>query len=296
MAVNIFDVAWAFGIVYDSYFVHALFLEKELNAMNLTIIISYYRALHHLKLVLKSLNQQSENDFEVIVSEDDYNAETIHFILKNKNHYRFPIQHLYQKEDVGFRKNMMLNKSIVAARSKMLAFIDGDCIPHQHFVKEYYKNAEESFILVGRRVKLGKEISTDILKNGSFEKMNFWRILFSDTKKKKEAIYYPYFHLSTTTRGLLGCNWGVQKQHLLAINGFDEDYVSPGVGEDDDVEWRLKKNGLKVKSIKNKVIVYHLYHEKIYSKEEIMKNNQLFEQKKQANHIRCLNGIEKIVK
>ena len=109
--------------------------------MEVTIIISYYKALDNLKLILKSFNNQSNNNFEIILSEDDYNEETISFLSKNKSLYKFSINHIYQKEDIGFRKNMMLNRSIVEAKTELLVFIDGDCIPHKHFVKEYIKNS-----------------------------------------------------------------------------------------------------------------------------------------------------------
>ena len=48
----------------------------------------------------------------------------------------------------------------------------------------------------------------------------------------KEAIYNPWFPMAYKTRGLSGRNWGIYKKHLLDINGFDEDYINAGVGED----------------------------------------------------------------
>lgn len=262
--------------------------------MEITIIISYYKALDNLKLVLKALNNQSSIGFEVIVSEDDHNGETISYLKKNKHLYRFPIVHLNQEEDVGFKKNIMLNRSIVESRADMLVFIDGDCIPHRHFVKEYTSNSGEGYFLAGRRCMLGEKTSAIMLKDESLEKLNFLSLLFSDTTVVKESIYSPYFHLSTKTRGLLGCNWGILKQHLLDVNGFDEDYIKPGVGEDNDIEWRLEANGLKKKSIKNKAITYHIYHPRTYSEEGVYENFQMFYKKQEAGHIKCLNGIEKI--
>lgn len=260
--------------------------------MEVTIIISYYKALDNLKLILKSLNNQSNNNFEIILSEDDYNEETISFLSKNKSLYKFPINHIYQKEDIGFRKNMMLNRSIVEAKTELLVFIDGDCIPHKHFVKEYIKNSNFNSILSGRRVLLSKKLSQDLLNNSSLQKLNFLSLILSASKKLKEAIYFPYFQLSTKTRGLLGCNWGIKKQLLLDINGFDEDYVMAGVGEDDDVEWRLESNNVKKRSMKNKSIVYHIYHSRGYSEGGVLKNLKLFNTKQKDNHIRCLNGIK----
>jgi len=36
---------------------------------------------------------------------------------------------------------------------------------------------------------------------------------------------------------------GISKSDLIAINGFDEDYIAPGGGEDSDIEWRLQALG-----------------------------------------------------
>ena len=76
-------------------------------------------------------------------------------------------------------------------------------------------------------------------------------------------------------KGLLGCNWGILKKHLVEVNGFDEDYIRAAVGEDTDVEWRLKRSGIGSKSMKNKAIVYHLHHERSYSNEGVEKNREL---------------------
>lgn len=260
----------------------------------LTIIISYYKALENLKLILKALGEQSFKNFEVIVSEDDNNPETVGFITTNKDHYPFPIQHLNQKEDLGFRKNMMLNLSIKASNSDFLVFIDGDCVPHKHFAKQYADKAEIGYILWGRRVMLGQKKSMQILKNKSLSGLDLFSLANSDSEKLKDAIYSPNLSLSLKEKGLKGCNWGIYKEHLVAVNGFDEDYIRAGVGEDDDIEWRLKENGLHKKSMKNKAIVYHLHHERSYADEGVRKNNELLEQKKKANHIKCLHGLDSL--
>lgn len=261
--------------------------------MELTVIISYYKALKNLKLILAALNVQSNKNFEVIISEDDFNDETIQFVARNSQEYRFPITHLYQKEDNGFRKNEMLNKSILAAKTDRLVFIDGDCIPHKHFVKNYLKHMREGFIFEGRSVMLGEKFSKKLVTSLAIKKLNLGSIIFSDSSKIKEGIYSPAFGLSYKKggRGLLGRNWGICKKHLLAVNGFDMDYVFAGVGEDVDIEWRLKAMGIKTISMKNKAIVYHIYHPKTYSEEKVKSNYDLLHQKQKANHIQCLNGI-----
>ncbi len=262
--------------------------------MKLTVIISYYKNLANLKLILKALNNQSVAGFEAIVSEDDNNEKTIAFIKNSSSTYSFPIIHLNQSIDNGFRKNEMLNKSIQAASGDIIAFIDGDCIPHTHFVKEYVKHTQKGEILWGRRVMLGEKVSDKLLKSEQVEKLSFSSLLFSGSELVKDALYSPFVNLTFKQRGLLGCNWAVKKEHLLAINGFDEDYVKPGVGEDVDIEWRLKAAGLQMKSMKNKAIVYHVYHPRSYSEDGVQFNYKLLADKEKANHFKCLNGIEKL--
>lgn len=261
--------------------------------MQLTVIISYYKDLANLKLILKALNNQSVNNFEAIISEDDNNNETIDFVKKHKSDYTFPITHLNQTVDNGFRKNEMLNKSIKISNGDTIAFIDGDCIPHRHFVKAYVNQTEKGNILWGRRVMLGKKVSQKLSKNQKVENLSFYKLLFSDSELVKDALYLPNINLTFKQRGLLGCNWGVKKKHLLEINGFDEDYIKPGVGEDVDIEWRLKAIGLQMKSMKNKAIVYHVYHPRSYSEDGVQFNYKLLAKKQKENQYKCLNGIEK---
>lgn len=264
--------------------------------MKLTVIISYYKKPDNLELILKALNLQSNKNFEVIISEDDNNDETVTFIEKNRRQYHFPIIHLNQKEDKGFRKNMMLNKSIMKANTELLAFIDGDCVPHKHFVKEYIKNIKDNCFYSGRSVMLDEKISKKLLEQKSLKGLNFIAMLFSKSYKIKEGLYFPFFHLAYKARGLVGRNWGIKKKHLLDINGFDNDYVLAGVGEDTDVDWRLINNGVKRKSIKNKAIVYHLFHVRQYANSDVYRNIDLLKEKKKLKNYKCLNGIEVIKK
>lgn len=261
--------------------------------MGITIIISYYKALDNLKVILYALNYQSNNNFEVIISEDDNNPETISFLEESKPTYNFPILHVHQKEDVGFRKNVMMNRAIKTATTDWLVFIDGDCIPHKHFVESYINNFQEGYFFAGRRVMLGKKISKKLSETFSLKLLGLISLIFSDSTKVKEGIYNPKFRLAIKNRGLKGCNWGVNKQHMLDINGFDEDYVQPCVGEDTDVAWRLERNGFAKKSIKNRAIVYHIYHPRSWSMDSLYHNREVMKKKMEAGKVKCLNGIEK---
>ena len=260
----------------------------------ISLIISYYKNIENLELILSALNQQSCMGFEVIISEDDNHLETKSYLEKKIGFCNYPITHLTQDVDNGFRKNEMLNNSIQASNHESIVFIDGDCIPHKHFIKEYRKRLRHGYIFFGRRVMLSEKHSTKLLKNSKGHKLNFGTLFFNGSTKKKEALYFPYSSIMIKERGIVGCNWGIKKKHLLEINGFDEDYIRAGYGEDSDIEWRLRRHGLKMKSMKNRSIVFHIYHPRTYSDHGLKSNYELMLSKQAVNKIRCMNGVEKI--
>ena len=262
--------------------------------VELSVVISYYKALDNLKLILSALNRQSSNNFEVILSEDDCNPETTEFLINSQSDYKFPIIHLHQDVDNGFRKNLMLNRAIISATSDKIAFIDGDCIPHKHFVKQYITNIDDKSICIGRSVMLDEKITEKIKSSQSIGLLNMIQIFLSNSSKKKEGLYVPLFRTNFKLRGLVGRNWGASKSSLIAVNGFDVDYTEAGVGEDVDIEWRLLKSGLKKKSVKNKAIVYHLHHKRWYSSQIERANYEKMQTKMKIGNVKCINGIASI--
>lgn len=261
----------------------------KFKKLTLSIIISYYKNIKNIKAILNALIFQTDKHFEVIVSEDDNANETKELIKKYSS--KLNIKHVYH-EDKGFRKNISLNKSIVLSKSDALVFVDGDCIPNKHFVYQYKKNIKEGTFLIGRRVLLNEKISNKILQLKEAYKPNLLKLLFN-SKAFEDGIYLPFLKARVLKRKLCGCNWAVYKSDIVEVNGFDEDYLNAGVGEDVDIEWRLKANGVKPKSIRNLAIVYHLFHKRSYSTNKVQENYKLFEKKQKDNFIFCKNGINK---
>jgi hypothetical protein len=78
-------------------------------------------------------------------------------------------------------------------------------------------------------------------------------------------------------KGLLGSNFSVHKEDLEAINGFDERYEAPAVGEDTDIEVRMLWNNMRIRMVKNVAVQYHIHHKKLPRPE---KNLEIFEEVK----------------
>jgi len=239
------------------------------NSPKISLIIAFYKNFEALELIFKSLMNQKFNDFEIIIAEDDNNPDTHIFLEKWKKKLSHFLKHVNQAEKIGFRKTMTLNKALKVSSGKIIVFIDGDIILHKNFLRKYSKFVKSKFT-------------------------SYFRILFSKSKKKKFILLKNNLIPKKTKKGIVGANWGIMKENLIRINGFDEDYIQAGVGEDTDVRWRLVKNGLQNISLRYSAIVFHLYHERFYSSSDTKKGFEILEKKQESNLIICKNGLKKL--
>ena len=235
-----------------------------------SFILSFYNKLDYLKLIFAGLERQTFNDFEVLIADDGSEIELVEQIEKLSLNYSFPVKHLWQ-EDKGFRKNKIFNKAIRSASSDHLIFIDGDCVPHSRFISEHFEARKLGVCFTGRRVNLSPKITSLLneknVRNGYLENRNL--VLITDGLFGKSIDVEKGFYTSNRIvrdlvnrkkRGILGCNFSLFKDDMLKINGFDERYEAPSIGEDSDIQYRLELAGVAIKSLNNAAVQYHLYH------------------------------------
>ena len=255
--------------------------------MKISVIIAVYKDYNSLKIVLESLYRQRYKDFEVIIAEDCEEIKMKELLASWKE--KLKIKHVFQ-EDKGFRKNKMLNQAIKISEGEYLIFLDGDCMVHPDFILEYAKKMGEKNLLVGRRVMLSKKLTESIKKY--FYIPSLIKILFSKSSHKEEGIKLYSAFANKNVNGLIGSNFGISRELIYKINGFDEDYEAPGIGEDDDILKKKKKMGnINILSIRNKAIQYHLEHSR-EGKRDL--NLEIFQKKKLNENYRCKNGLEKL--
>jgi glycosyltransferase involved in cell wall biosynthesis len=269
-----------------------------------TLIISTYKKVKELELIFTALENQTLRDFEIIVADDGSGKDFENYVNSYKANTKLDIKFITQ-EDMGFTKTKILNQAIKISKTDYLVFIDGDCIPNRDFMKYHRELASVNSVLCGWRVSLGKIISDKLTSEGikeyGLENKKF--LLFLDSLKGKRAT--KSFEESLTIRNkllrkfisekrvrLTGYNFSVWKSLMEKINGFDENYSGAGIGEDTDIEYRLKLLNVQFKSVRNLAVVYHLYHKK--TKEE-NKNLRYFEDTvKKSSEYFCNNGLVKI--
>lgn len=257
-----------------------------------TVIIAYYKRLDFLGLLLDGLEHQTFKEFEVIVAEDNNAPETISYLENAIKKYSYSIFHVNQ-QDTGFRKNKILNAAVKIAHSDKLIFLDGDCIPHPKLVQSYYRLIQKGKFYYARRVMLSEAFSANIIKNKQYS-FNFFELIFNKCKKLRDALYLPFIvPILKVNRDIWGCNWGVFKYDLLDINGFDEDYETAGYGEDIDITWRLRASGVQLFAIRQRAIVYHIFHKENYNQAALDKSKTIYDAKKKVGNWFCKNGIKK---
>jgi glycosyltransferase involved in cell wall biosynthesis len=258
----------------------------------ISIIIAVYKNIPALELIFKSLARQRFQDFEAIVAEDNNALDLSVFVKNAGNKFFFPIKHVAQP-DLGFRKNKALNQAIRVSDSDYLVFIDGDCVLHPHFLLEHYQHRMAGFALFGRRVLLSKTLTDQLYETHDLKLLSIFNFILNRCKRIDCAIYLPFKKpVIQQETGIWGCNWSIHKSALVAINGYDEDYVKAGIGEDTDLEWRLFSTGIQLKRIKHLAIQYHLYHVENYA--STLENEQVLAAKKAIGNVICVHGLDKM--
>lgn len=267
-----------------------------------SLIIAVYKNIKSLDLILDALEKQTYYPDEIIIAEDGEFPELKTF-LKNK---AIPqLVHITQ-EDLGWRKGRSLNNAIQKATGDYLIFIDGDCIPHPRFIEGHIDVSEPSFVACGKRAELGEGISSMIYdKKLDPQKLmtsflsNIIPLHKDGVRHYEEGVYLssknPLYKLvkNRNVRYIIGCNFSCYKEDFLKINGFDEDYKKPSVGEDIDLGWRFRGLGIQLRSCRNTANVYHLWHKKNFDRSTLKENDAILEKNFAVNRYVCRNGIEK---
>ncbi len=268
----------------------------------LSLIISVYNKPENLRLVLAACERQSFTDFEVIVGDDGSGPEVKQVIDTARHASAFPIAHLWH-EDRGWRKNIMMNNAIRAAEGSHLVFIDGDCLPSLHFLADHWNNRVPGRTLLGRRMMTSKrwsqEQTLETIRSGRFEKVGLKELMESfrgELSHLEDGIRIPFSFvrriLLRKVNGMLGSNFSVAKEHLVAVNGFDELYDGPGCGEDTDIEYRLSLIGVTGVSLRNLAIQFHIHHP--WTKTSQACWDRFHKIVKGTTEARCRMGLEKI--
>ena len=238
-------------------------------APSVSVILSFYNDLPLLRLVLDALAAQYESQFEVLVADDGSQASVVNDLRQLLAAYPFAATHLWHP-DQGFRKTVILNRAVEQSRAPYLVFVDADCVPQDHFIDDHLRGSRLGLCQTGRRVNVAREAVTalDCSEPNRIVTRNLVKLLGWSFSRRSQALekglrlptawvetLERFAHLPA--RGILGCNFSLCRQDLLAVNGFDERFATPWGAEDTDLERRLRISGLQFKTLRHQATMIH---------------------------------------
>lgn len=279
---------------------------SRVDASDVSVIVAAYNNFQWLRLCLEGLRLQSAQGFEIVIADDGSNSSTVASLHDYINdHPQMHIRHAWHPDN-GWRKNIALNNAINLSTRQYLLFIDADCIPAPDWIADHLSLRRPGTIIAGRRTTLAPWQSAEIEKLDTLPR-NWWRkILFSvitrfwrfpKRSRHGRVFRLPIFGgkgmLERPTGNLIGCNMGISRQDLLALNGFDERYLDAGLGEDIDICIRHQANGGKVIKAPHQARMVHRYHLSNIGSSHRSANSLLLEQTRADRTIFTPFGIKK---
>ena len=193
---------------------------------------------------LKTLNQQSYKNLEVIVVDNFSKDRTLEIAKK----YGVKVKQV--KSNISEARN----KAAELSKGEILIFTDSDC----EFPKDYVKKVVDkmrSFDLVG-----GRDITIPFNKK-SFTVFEKTSSLIEDLKKPKTPMQIIH--------RVKACNLAISRKAFENVKGFDNKQVAL---EEPDIAYRIFKKGFKI-SFEPEIFVYHKRRTSMRSLYKQMKRN-----------------------
>lgn len=269
--------------------------------LGVSVIVTTYNWPSALDRVLSGLCAQDYKHFEVIIADDGSKEDTGLVIQAWQSIAPFTIKHCWHP-DQGFQAAMIRNRAAALASYDYLVFIDGDCVPLPHFVRNHAKLAEEGYFVAGNRLLLNQTFTQQVLT----EKMPIEHYSASrwahitwkrDCNRFLPLLTLPLGHLRKLKpnqwKGVKTCNLGLWREDYVRVNGLDENYVGWGF-EDSDLIVRLLRAKIKRKSGKFATGVIHLWH-KEQNRAMLNDNAYRLAQTLQNKEIKAKKGFDQYI-
>jgi len=260
--------------------------------MKISVIFTTYNSPEWLEKALWGWEQQTDQNFEVVIADDGSDDKTRALIEQFKQNTSLDIIHVWHKDE-GFQKCKILNKALLEATGDYIVMSDGDCIPRQDFLAEHRKHAQKGYFLSGGYFKLpmniSKEITEEDIKSGrcfstQWLKNKGMKLGYRAVKLNSGAIQASILNSVIPTRKTWnGHNASCFKEDALRVNGFDERMKYGGL--DAEFGGRLENAGLSVKRVRYNAVCLHLDHKRGYANPEDMARNRTIRETSLKNKI-----------
>lgn len=264
----------------------------------ISIIISFYERLDHLRCCLDSLRHCSKEFDEVIITDDGSSEATVARLENLIGHYPFSVRHIWQPKN-GFRVAAARNNGIRHARGNYLVFLDSDFLVLSDTIRAHLRLAEPGRFVAGHCKYLDEHETKKILQSDISP--DFSERLYTHLSEKEIIRQHRRFikrtvlmklHLMGPRKQSLGGHLSIHLKDIKSINGYDENYVGWG-GEDEDLGIRLIKAGIYGRSAIRYARALHLWHPKEIGEKHWQQGPNIHYFKRKDVPFYCKNGLEK---
>jgi glycosyltransferase involved in cell wall biosynthesis len=233
-----------------------------MNFPNCSLVISTYNWHEALEVCLLSVLNQETLPNEVIIADDGSKESTRELIELYQRTFPVPLHHIWHPDD-GFQLAKIRNRAFAKAQCEYIIQIDGDVILHPKFIHDHLKFAAPGSFLSGSRMLMNHELSRKVIQ----ERRTNISLLEKGISNRLNGIHFPVmsyllspvYRMGSKKYYVKGCNMSFWRKDLLAVNGYDENFVGWG-REDSDIAIRLINNGQVKRFLKQRAIMYHIWH------------------------------------
>jgi len=263
-----------------------------------SIIISFYERLNHLKCCLDSLSHCANDFDEVVIADDGSSPGTVEAVRELIKKYGFSITHAWQPNK-GFRLAASRNNGIRQARGDYLIFFDCDFLSLPDTLAEHLRFAKPGRTVAGGFKYLDEPSTTEILNiaitQDLLEKLDGEIFNGEILKRHRRAIKRTILirlRLKNPRNQSLGSHYSIYKSDLERVNGYDENFVGWG-GEDEDLGIRLVRAGIHCRSAIRFARVLHLWHPPAITDRRWQEGPNIEYFNRKEIPIFCVNGLQK---
>ena len=169
-------------------------------------------------------------------------------------------------------------------------------ILERHFIEDHLKFAKPGSFVQGRRAMLTEAATNQVITqaNWQWDMQALEKQVIAAKKLKRSKILckllgYP----QKNAKNIRSCNMAFWMKDLVAVNGFDSNFIGWG-REDSELAQRLINYGVLKRHLRYSAIALHLYHSE-NSRALLQENDDRLKNAiNRKNYTYCENGLDKI--
>jgi glycosyltransferase involved in cell wall biosynthesis len=270
-----------------------------MSAPSISVVVTTYENPRALDAVLRSLSEQSDPDFEIVVADDGSEDETAAVVDDWNKRFGDRLRHVRQPHE-GARVARTRNLGAEAARGEHVAFLDGDSVPRRQLVQALRRSSVPGWFAATYRFDLPPELTSTILD----QRLALHRWGLATWARRLGRGYGSLMWLTPRDRRRVGRsdlpdfspplnNYGfvfVSRADLERVNGYDMRYRDWG-GEDHDLGIRLRRLGLRCGWPGPSGALFHLWHE---SRKDTRSYKETLRETARSDRVEAISGLREL--